>query len=65
MKQLRKMRFYQVSFIISFTVILIFSVILYILKFSKIILALLLVGFPMALIIAIYGSLAIREEEES
>jgi uncharacterized membrane protein YiaA len=58
------MRFYQVILIVSFAVILISSVALYILKISRITLALLLVGFPMALIVAIYGSLAIREEEE-
>ena len=64
-KIVRRMRMFQFSlitiFIITLFLSIVFAVLLNIPHFS---LASLLIAFPIALIIAIYGSLSIREEEE-
>jgi uncharacterized membrane protein AbrB (regulator of aidB expression) len=59
------MRLFQLCFLALFTIILLLSIIFaVVLKMSQISVALLLIDFPIAGIIAIYGSLSIREEEE-
>ena len=64
-RKLRKMRLFEICFLALFTVILlssiIFAVVLHMFQTSF---ALLIIDFPIAGIIAIYGSLSIREEEE-
>lgn len=61
---MRRMRLYQIVLLALFFAMLLFSVIFWFLNLFRITFALLLVSFPLALIIAVYGSLAIREEEE-
>lgn len=65
MKNMRRIRMLEICFLILFTIILLFSVVfavvLHMFQFS---LALLLIDLLVAGMIAIYGSLSIREEEE-
>ena len=64
-KKLRKMRLFEICFLALFIVVLLFSIIFaVVLRIPQISLALLIIDFPIAGIIAIYGSLSIREEEE-
>jgi len=59
------MRLFQFCFLALFTIVLLLSVIFAVfLNMSQISVALLLIDFPIAAIVAIYGSLSIREEEE-
>lgn len=59
------MRLFQLCFLALFVTVLMLSLILAVfLNMSQISLVLLLVGFPIAAIVAVYGSLSIREEEE-
>jgi len=59
------MRLFQICFLILFIIVLLLSIIFaVVLNMSQISLALLIIDFPIAGIIAIYGSLSIREEEE-
>jgi uncharacterized membrane protein AbrB (regulator of aidB expression) len=59
------MRLFQMCFLVLFIVVLLLSIIFGVFfKTIQISLALLLIDFPIAAIIAIYGSLSIREEEE-
>ena len=59
------MRFYQLCFLALFVVFLILSVIFsVVLHLSQITLVLLLMAFPLAIVVAVFGSLSIREEEE-
>lgn len=62
---MRRMRLFQFCFLALFMIVLLLSVIFAVfLSMSQISVALLLIDFPIAAIIAIYGSLSIREEEE-
>jgi hypothetical protein len=62
---MRRMRRMEICFIILFAVILIGSIISgAILNMPEVSVALLLIDFPIAVIIAFFGSLSIREEEE-
>jgi len=62
---MRKMRTYQISFLILFIVFAILSATFSLIPSLKdISLTLLMVNFLIALVVAVYGSLAIREEEE-
>ena len=62
---MRKMRRIEICFIILFAVVLIGSIISgAILNMPEVSVALLLIDFPIAVIIAFFGSLSIREEEE-
>jgi len=62
---MRRMRRIELCFIILFAVILIGSIISgAILKTPQVSLALLLIDFPVAVIVAFFASLSIREEEE-
>jgi len=59
------MRFYQIFFLALFVVFLLLSVIFsVVLHLSQITLVLLLMAFPLAIVVAVFGSLSIREEEE-
>jgi hypothetical protein len=59
------MRLFEVSLLALFILFLVFSIIFaLVLNMSQISFALLIIDFPIAAIIAIYGSLSIREEEE-
>jgi hypothetical protein len=59
------MRLFQLCFLALFITVLLLSVIFAVfLRMPQISLALLLVDFPIAAIVAVYGSLSIREEEE-
>lgn len=59
------MRLFQFCFLALFMIVLLLSVIFAVfLSMSQISVALLLIDFPIAAIVAIYGSLSIREEEE-
>jgi len=59
------MRLFQICFLVLFIVVLLLSIIFaMVLKISEISLALLMIDFPIAAIVAFYGSLSIREEEE-
>jgi len=59
------MRLFQLCFLALFMTVLLLSVIFAVfLNMPQISLALLLVDFPIAAIVAVYGSLSIREEEE-
>ena len=59
------MRLFQLCFLALFVAVLLLSVIFAVfLNMPQISLALLLVDFPIAAIVAVYGSLSIREEEE-
>lgn len=62
---MRRMRLFQFCFLALFMIVLLLSVIFAVfLNMSQISVALLLIDFPIAAIVAIYGSLSIREEEE-
>ena len=64
-ENVRRMRLLQICALVLFTMVLISSVIFaVVLPTSRISLALLIIDFPIALIVAIFGSLSIREEEE-
>jgi len=59
------MRKFEICFLVLFIIILLLSMIFaVVLNMSQISLALLVIDFPIAGIIAVYGSLSIREEEE-
>jgi hypothetical protein len=59
------MRLFQLCFLALFMTVLLLSVIFAVfLNMSQISLALLIIDFPIAAIVAVYGSLSIREEEE-
>lgn len=59
------MRLFEISLLALFILFLVFSIIFaLVLNMSQISFALLIIDFPIAAIIAIYGSLSIREEEE-
>jgi hypothetical protein len=59
------MRLFEICFLALFTVVLVFSIIFAVfLNMFQISLALLIIDFPIAAIVAVYGSLSIREEEE-
>jgi len=62
---MRRMKQIEICFIALFTIVLIASILSgVILNMPQVSLALLLVDFPIALIIAFFASLSIREEEE-
>ena len=64
-EKLRRIRLFQICVLILFITVLLFSVIFaVVLHMSRISLVLLLIDFPIVLIVAIFGSLSIREEEE-
>jgi len=64
-KKLRRMRLFEICFLALFIAVLLFSIIFaVVLRMPQISLALLFIEFPIAGIIAVYGSLSIREEEE-
>jgi len=59
------MRLFEICFLALFIIVLLFSMIFaMILHNTQISLALLIMDLPIAIIVAIYGSLSIREEEE-
>jgi len=59
------MRLFEICFLALFIIVLLFSIIFaVVLHNTQISLALLIMDFPIAIIVAIYGSLSIREEEE-
>jgi len=59
------MRLFEICFLALFIIVLLLSIIFaVILNMTEVSLALLLIDFPIAVIVAIYGSLSIREEEE-
>lgn len=59
------MRLFEICFLALFIIVLLFSMIFaVVLHNTQISLALLIMDFPIAVIVAIYGSLSIREEEE-
>jgi len=59
------MRLFEICFLALFSIILLLSIIFaVVLKMPQISFTLLIIDLPMAGIIAIYGSLSIREEEE-
>jgi len=63
--KLRRMKFIEICFIALFAIILFASILsATVLNMPNVSLALLLVDFPVAGIIAVYASLSIREEEE-
>jgi len=63
--KLRRMKLIEISLLTLFVIILLASILFAtVLKMPKISLALILIDFPIAGIIAVYGSLSIREEEE-
>ena len=65
MKTLRKMRLFEICFLALFVAILLFSVVSAVfLNMLQVSLILLLIDLPIAGMVAIYGSLSIREEEE-
>ncbi|MDH5374699.1 MAG: hypothetical protein OEZ21_02525 [Candidatus Bathyarchaeota archaeon] len=62
---MRRMRLFEICFLALFVVVLVLSILFAVVfRFPQISLALLIIDFPIAGIIAIYGSLSIREEEE-
>ena len=62
---MRRMKMIELSFLVLFAIVLAASILFgAVLNMSQISLALILVDFPIALIIAIFASLSIREEEE-
>ncbi len=62
---MRRMRLMEVGFSALFAVVLIVSILFgAILNMSQVSLALLLMDFPIAVMIALFASLNIREEEE-
>jgi len=64
-KKLRKMRLFEICLLTLFIMVLLLSIIFaVVLHMSQVSLVLLLIDFPIAVIVAIYGSLSIREEEE-
>ena len=65
MRKLRKMKLYEYCFIAIFMVVLLFAILSsVVLKMSNISMGLLLLDLPIAVIVAIFASLSIREEEE-
>jgi len=65
MRKLRKMKLYEYCFIAIFMVVLLFAILSsVVLKMSDISMGLLLLDLPIAVIVAIFASLSIREEEE-
>jgi hypothetical protein len=62
---MRRMRVYEVCFLILFIVVLLGAIVFaLVLNMSQISLILLMIDFPIAGIVALFGSLSIREEEE-
>lgn len=65
MSRIRRIRRFELIFLSVFAVFLSFSIILSVfLRLSQIALALLMMDFIVVTIVAIFGSLSIREEEE-
>lgn len=65
MNRFRKVRLFEMVFLVFFIVVLLLSAILSIvLNLTNIALTLLIVDFFVAAVVAVYGSLSIREEEE-
>ena len=65
MRKLRKMKLLELYVVIIFIILLALSIIFAtVLDMTNISMALLLIGFPVALVAAIFASLSIREEEE-
>jgi hypothetical protein len=64
-KKLRRMRLFEICCLALFIIILLFSIIFaVVLHMSQISFALLLIDLVVAGVVAIFGSLSIREEEE-
>jgi hypothetical protein len=64
-RTVRRIRLFEICFLIIFAAILLSSIVSsLVLDLSGISLILLLIDLPVVAIIAIYGSLSIREEEE-
>jgi len=64
-KKLRRMRLFEICLLALFIMVLLLSIIFaVVLKMPQVSFILLLIDFPIAVIVAIYGSLSIREEEE-
>jgi len=64
-RTVRRIRLFEICFLIIFAAILLSSIVSsLVLDLSGISLILLLIDLPIVAIIAIYGSLSIREEEE-
>ena len=62
---MRRMKLLEICFLALFALILIASILFsVILNMPKVSLALLLMDFPIAVMIAVFASLSIREEEE-
>ena len=65
MNRFRRIRLFEMVFLLIFIVTLVTSVILAVaLNLSQIALPLLIIDFLLAAVVAVYGSLSIREEEE-
>jgi len=63
--KLRRMKLVEICFLVLFAVVLLFSILFAtILGMGDVALALFLLDFPIAAIVAFYASLSIREEEE-
>jgi endonuclease V-like protein UPF0215 family len=58
------MRMFEICCLALFIAILLSSVIFGVFNMSGISLALLIIDFPLIAVVAVYGSLSIREEEE-
>ncbi|MDH5450375.1 MAG: hypothetical protein OEX77_05655 [Candidatus Bathyarchaeota archaeon] len=62
---MRRMKMIEMYFLVLFAIVLAASILFgAVLNMSQVSLALILIDFPIALIIAIFASLSIREEEE-
>ena len=62
---MRRMRLFEICFLALFIIVLVLSILFAVVfPVPQVSLALLIIDFPIAGIIAIYGSLSIREEEE-
>jgi len=62
---MRKMKLVEICFLFLFTVVLIASAVFgAVLNMPQVSLALLLIDFPIAVMVAFFASLSIREEEE-
>nr|MDO8135074.1 hypothetical protein [Candidatus Njordarchaeum guaymaensis] len=62
---MRRMKLIEICFLVLFTVVLIASAVFgAVLNMPQVSLALLLIDFPVAVMIAFFASLSIREEEE-
>jgi uncharacterized membrane protein AbrB (regulator of aidB expression) len=62
---MRRMKMIEMYFLVLFAIVLAASILFgAVLNMSQVSLALILIDFPIAMIIAIFASLSIREEEE-